>query len=118
MNAQTALPAIINRHAENLLRDLLIVRRSLLQRLGLQSGERLGRLKPNGGLVRRAPLSDLIEVEGMRDAVHAKAAAWQAMTAAGLTLPEVATLAARADDQLGRLNALHRRVAADVLPGR
>jgi hypothetical protein len=50
------------------------------QSLVLQLGERVGRLKPNGSLLRRAPLSDLIEVEGMLDAVRAKAAGWQALT--------------------------------------
>lgn len=39
-----------------------------------RAGETLGRLKPNGSLVRRSPLTDLIEIEGLLDAVAAKLA--------------------------------------------
>src|ERR671911_1296372 len=39
--------------------------------------ERLGRLKPNGSLVRRSPLSDLIELEGMSLGVNGKLRMWQ-----------------------------------------
>src|ERR671912_1744383 len=51
------------------------------QSLVLLLGERVGRLKPNGSLLRRAPLSDLIEVEGMLDAGCAQAAGGQAPAA-------------------------------------
>ena len=81
----------------------------------LQLGERVGRLKPNGSLLRRAPLSDLIEVEGMLDAVRAKAAGWQALTAvpAPRWRDEVdpAEYYDRAMSQAERLNTIHRTVA-------
>jgi hypothetical protein len=81
----------------------------------LQLGERVGRLKPNGSLLRRAPLSDLIEVEAMFDAVRAKAAGWQALTA----IPAPRWKAEvdpqeyydRAMSQADRLSAIHREVA-------
>jgi hypothetical protein len=82
----------------------------------LQLGERIGRLKPNGSLLRRAPLSDLIEVEGMLDAVRAKAAGWQALTAvpAPRWRDEIdpAEYYDRAVSQAERLNTIHQAVAA------
>ena len=87
--------------------------------LTLRLGERLGRLKPNGRLVHRAPLSDLIEIEGLLDAVSAKRAGWQALTTVestpGMDPGEIDELLARADDQLSHLMILHTRVATEVL---
>lgn len=81
----------------------------------LQLGERVGRLKPNGSLLRRAPLSDLIEVEGMLDAVRAKAAGWQALSPvpSGRWPDEVdpAEYQHRALSQAERLSTIHRTVA-------
>jgi len=81
----------------------------------LQLGERVGRLKPNGSLLRRAPLSDLIEVEAMLDAVRAKAAGWQTLS----TLPaprwrdevDPGHYYDRAMAQAERLSSIHRTVA-------
>ncbi|HZA73718.1 MAG TPA: hypothetical protein VE476_12505 [Propionibacteriaceae bacterium] len=85
------------------------------QSLVLLLGERVGRLKPNGSLLRRAPLSDLIEVEGMLDAVRAKAAGWQALTPipAPRWRDEVdpQEYYDRAMSQAERLNTIHRSVA-------
>jgi hypothetical protein len=85
------------------------------QGLLFQLGERVGRLKPNGALLSRAPLSDLIEVEGMLDAVRAKAAGWQALAVipapswrAGIDPQEYYD---RAMSQAERLSAIHREVA-------
>jgi hypothetical protein len=47
-------------------------------------GERVGRLKPNGRLRTRSPVSDLEELELLRVGVQGKAAAWR-------TLRELAT---------------------------
>ena len=67
-------------------------------------------------LLRRAPLSDLIEVEGMLDAVRAKAAGWQALVPipAPPWSDEVdteVTYYERAMSQAERFNAIHRSVA-------
>ncbi|HEY0470390.1 MAG TPA: hypothetical protein VGD34_01975 [Kribbella sp.] len=41
--------------------------------------EKLGRFKPNGELIRRSPLSDIVELEGLRLAVEGKAAGWRVL---------------------------------------
>lgn len=43
------------------------------------AAEKAGRLKSNGSLVRRSPLSSLIELEVLRVGVAGKVAAWQAL---------------------------------------
>lgn len=84
----------------------------------LRLGERAGRLKPNGHFVRRAPLSDLVEVEGLLSALALKEAGWRALAAAGVAVegePDLAGLTARVDAQRERLLAVHRAVAAHSL---
>lgn len=87
--------------------------------VALRLGERLGRLKPNGHLLTRSPLSELIEVEALLDAVNAKRAGWIALAAAapvdGIDAAEVETLKQRADRQIERLERIHGSVAARVL---
>lgn len=85
--------------------------------LALRAGERVGRLKPNGTLLRRSPLTDLIEIEALLDAVRAKMAGWLALAAAGdpLVTPEFEALLARAEEQAAILTGIHHQVAARVL---
>jgi hypothetical protein len=83
--------------------------------LALQAGERVGRLKPNGRIIRRAPLSDLLEIEALQDAVHAKRAGWHALAAAQIDTARVEDLIRRADAQIARLGAIHADVAARLL---
>ena len=99
-----------------LLKDLG-VRPPVATGLVLKMGERIGRLKPNGHLVTRAPLSDLVEVEAGLDAVAAKRTGWRALQAAyGDSLPvDLDQLLWRADDQLARLRTVHLTVAEAVL---
>ena len=100
----------------------------LREHLGLHGGrlkrelavliERLGRLKPNGRLVRRSPLSELLELELLSAGVAAKRRLWYAVMAAWGT-EEVAgvdlrLLGERADEQLERLHRLHQRAAASL----
>ncbi|MDX3458191.1 hypothetical protein PV396_40720 [Streptomyces sp. ME02-8801-2C] len=85
---------------------LLRVMRSLdvpVRRYKLVAGrlaERMGRLKPNGRVVRRSPLAPMLELELLRLGVEGKAAAWR-------TLRRLAD----ADDRLdpGRLDGLLQR---------
>lgn len=93
------------------------VRPDAVSGLALRAGERVGRLKPNGSLVRRSPLSDLVEVEAGLDAVHAKACGWRALRAATTTGAPVDldALLRRAEDQLTRMREVHATVAAAVL---
>ncbi|MFF0201378.1 hypothetical protein [Streptomyces sp. NPDC005017] len=70
--------------------------------------ERLGRLKSNGRLVRRSPLSPLLELEALRVGVEGKTALWQ-------TLRDLADHEKRLDpDLLDHLVARARR-QQDVL---
>jgi PHD/YefM family antitoxin component YafN of YafNO toxin-antitoxin module len=90
----------------------------LVQGLALRLGERIGRLKPNGSLLRRAPLSDLIEIEGLLDAVRAKAAGWQALVQVPAPdwseAADTQVLYERALNQAERLAEIHRAAAARV----
>jgi hypothetical protein len=90
----------------------------LISGLVLRLGERIGRLKPNGQFLRRAPLSDLVEIEGLLDAVRAKAAGWQALSCVPAPdwgqAADTDVLYERALDQAERLNVIHRAVAGEV----
>jgi hypothetical protein len=88
--------------------------------LAARVGERVGRIKPNGALVRRSPLTDLIEIEGLLVAVAAKLAGWNSMLRATDTRladarARLEDLRARALDQRSRLDQLHDDVAGRVL---
>ncbi|KRF11382.1 hypothetical protein ASG90_16640 [Nocardioides sp. Soil797] len=87
-----------------------------------RAGEWVGRFKPNGRVIRRSPLSDVLELEALRDAVSAKRAGWQVL----FTLAEhdgridprhVEGLLERAESQLERLSDLHLRIANDRILG-
>jgi hypothetical protein len=99
---------------------------TLMRRLGISEnlamvtlgwiGEKLGRFKPNGYLVRRSPLSNVIELEGLRVGVHGKLCGWQVLRAATIDDDRVATaeieaLIERAEDQQARLYKLHVQAA-------
>jgi hypothetical protein len=112
----------INEDREQL-RQIIMATGATPSRIAATTGraaEFAGRFKPNGRLVRRSPLSDLFEVEALRDAVTAKRAGWQLLRAATeddvrvdpLQLDE---LIRRADDQLARLEDLHLRVGRTVI---
>jgi len=85
-------------------------------------GERVGRLKPNGFVVRRSPLADVIELEGLRTGVHGKLCLWQGLRAATLhddrvDVLELETLITRAEDQQARLYRLHAQAVQQQLDG-
>jgi hypothetical protein len=52
-------------------------------------GERLGRLKLNGRLFKRSPLSRVIELEWLMVGIRAKEALWVALLAADRSLPGI-----------------------------
>jgi hypothetical protein len=99
----------------------LDVHASRVQVAALRLGERVGRLKPNGHLVRRAPLSDVVELEALIAFVAIKVAGWRAGLVSGvLTAAETAELhrlLSRAETQAERLTAMHQQAATDVLGG-
>ena len=84
----------------------------------LRLGERAGRLKPNGHLLRRAPLSDLVEVQGVINALTLKLTGWRALAAAHVAEdgdPDLTQLIDRAQRQLDRMLPIHDAVAARTL---
>lgn len=107
--------------------------RSVMRRLGIAEnvpmvalgwlGEKAGRLKPNGYLVRRSPLADVVELEAMRAGVHGKLCLWQTLRAAlthddRVSAVELETLIERAGDQQTRLYKLHlQAVQANLAAG-
>lgn len=95
-----------------LMRELRI-RPDPLAGAAMQLAEKIGRTKLNGRLLSRSPLSDLIEIEGAQDAVHAKGAGWRALISAGLhpTSIDLEDLLRRADSQRDRLLEVHAEVA-------
>ena len=86
-------------------------------------GEKAGRLKLNGRLLSRSPLSSLEELEIMRLGVTGKAAGWRTLRLLADTDPRLDRvrldeLIARADGQVGLLEDLRVRAARFALgPG-
>jgi hypothetical protein len=84
---------------------------------GAWAFEKVGRLKPNNRVLGYSPLSRVVELEGLVTGVTAKLALWQALRE---TLGErvdgmdLDALAARAESQRGRLEALRRRAAVQA----
>jgi hypothetical protein len=80
--------------------------------------EKVGRLKMNGTVLKRSPLTDLIELEGLRIGVEGKLAMWRALQA-GLhddrVVPsEIDALIQRAEHQIERLEAIRVTAAQRV----
>jgi hypothetical protein len=86
------------------------------------AGEKAGRLKFNGHLLSRSPLSDLEETEMLRLGVEGKAAGWRTLRAVAehdsrLDTGQLDELLARAARQSDELEKLRVRIAAQVLAG-
>jgi hypothetical protein len=80
--------------------------------------EKAARLKSNGYVLRRSPLSTLLELETLRIGIQGKVAGWDALEAALIDPAQMAMLErlrTRAEEQLRTLTQLHREVAATVL---
>jgi hypothetical protein len=87
-----------------------------VKRLVLVAGEQLGRLKPNGFLTQRSPLTDVVELEALSMAATATLRLWETLAALGpdVTLtdpPELERLRERALDRRERLGRLHTESA-------
>jgi hypothetical protein len=83
-------------------------------------GEKAGRLKFNGHLLARSPLSDLEELEILRLGVEGKAAGWRTLRARAdtdtrLDAGRLDELIARASRQVEELEELRVRTASRVL---
>jgi hypothetical protein len=86
-------------------------------------GERVGRLKTNGTLLRRSRLSDLLELEALAAALHAKKLGWLCLRQLchadeRLNPYQLDELVGRAESQQERVEALRLATATEVLsPG-
>lgn len=123
------------REGERLVAEIDEERRALvaiIRRLGLRPKlartrvapvlERVGRLKLNGSLLRRSPLSDLVELEGMSLGVNGKLRMWQALRllAPGepaLDQAELDRMVEQAENQIGRLDALREEATTRAFRG-
>ncbi len=102
-----------------LMRQLGLPRR-VYKVMGGAAAELVGRLKPNGRLRERSPLTDLVEVDGLVMGIRGKQTLWRNLleVADGLgsmTANDLEALIARADAQLGRLEGVRPRLARDGL---
>ncbi len=82
--------------------------------------ERVGRLKLNGALLHRSPLSSVLELEMMRLGVEGKSSAWRSLREVAKNDPrldaaQLDELISRAKDQAQRLERLRTRAAAEAL---
>jgi hypothetical protein len=82
------------------------------------AAERVGRLKPNGRLLRPSPLSALLEVEILRGAVMGKLSGWQTLgllpDEAPVDREHLARLQAQAEAQVDQLTELLTRLRPAV----
>ncbi|MCX5232559.1 hypothetical protein ABZY16_07775 [Streptomyces sp. NPDC006553] len=81
--------------------------------------EKAGRLKLNGRVLSRSPLSDVLELEAMRLGVEGKACAWRSLEAlagtdARIDVAHVRDLLRRAERQIQVLETLRVERAAEV----
>jgi hypothetical protein len=66
------------------------------------TGERIARLKANGRVTERSPLSDVVELEALCSGILAKEALWRSLSLCNRVLPEaldLESLIARAQHQ-------------------
>ncbi|MFE5614851.1 hypothetical protein [Streptomyces sp. NPDC056463] len=106
------------RSLRRIMRDLDVPVRPLREAVG-RIGEKAGRLKLNGRLFSRSPLSDVLELEAMLIGVEGKAACWRSLralaeTGAGLDRALLDRLLARAEEQSRTLDGIRRERSAEV----
>jgi hypothetical protein len=87
--------------------------------IALSMAEKAGRLKFNGRLKERSPLTDLVEYEFLRVAVEGKAAGWRTLRTLADRTPdldagELDTLHERAQTQITLLEELRKSAVAEV----
>jgi hypothetical protein len=92
------------------------VERQTYKLVGARVAEAAGLLKMNGTVVRRSPLSSVLELEMLMAGVAGKRALWQSLEAAKVIDADRArALIESADDQAHRLSQIHAARAAEVL---
>ncbi|WP_216853373.1 hypothetical protein [Phytoactinopolyspora halotolerans] len=83
------------------------------------AAELAGRLKPNGRVLQRSPLSTLEELELLKLGIEGKASGWRSLRSVAerdgrLSVEQIDHLTQRAEDQARRVEELRRRVAAET----
>lgn len=101
------------------LMDDLGVRRDPLKQAGAWTLEKVGRLKPNGQLTGRSPLSRLIELESLALGITGKLALWRSLRAVAEGEPRLdgaalERLAERAREQQQQVEERRTAVSAEV----
>jgi hypothetical protein len=127
-NRNSAYGATLRRLADEINEDRQALK-DLMQRLGVRgdpvkvlaswTGEKAGRLKLNGELVRYSPLSRLEEIELLSLGVEGKLAMWRALRERARDDPRLAsldyeTLIARGTSQRRRLERVRLRAAEEA----
>jgi hypothetical protein len=84
--------------------------------------EKVARLKPNGRLLSRSPLSTVVELETLKVGVLGKSAGWRTLRAVSerdnrLDPQRLDRLLHRADRHADQIEALRARAAAAAFPG-
>jgi hypothetical protein len=129
--ADTAAAATLRQVGEELEEDRIALRETMralavparqYKVLLARAAERVGRLKPNGHLLGRSPLSDLVEAEGLLAAIEANLSCWQTLREvaehdARLDVDRLRTLIDRAHRQQETVGDCRRRAAAEALLG-
>ena len=117
----TGLAGDVEQDRDSLLRIMaaLNVPQDHIKVAGGWLGEKLGRLKLNGRLFTRSPLSYVIELETMRLGVDGKAACWQTLLSLSehddrLDRAQLDELRRRAEAQKDTLEQLRRRAVTAV----
>jgi UDP-glucose 4-epimerase len=99
--------------------DALDLRRGLPLQALARAGELVGRLKTNGRVLTRSPMTPLLEVELLRAAVNGKQGMWQLLAdhadELGLDAADYLRRSADADRQQETLERLHAEIRPEAL---
>ena len=106
-----------------LVREIMADRSALVKMMAAGAGEKAGRLKLNGYVLSRSPLSALEETEMLRLGVEGKAAGWRTLQVVAqrdhrLDAGQLDELLARATRQSDTLESLRVSIAEQVLGAR
>jgi hypothetical protein len=106
-----------DRQALRRVMDAAGARPDVLKMLAARAAEKVGRLKLNGRLTGRSPLSPFIELEAVEVGIYGKLLLWQVLRdrhPAGAGAVDLGELIGRAERQLGEVER-HRRDAGEAL---
>jgi hypothetical protein len=126
-HAGDGLDGDLSRVSQEIAKDLATLE-SIMRRLGVRRnrvkdsiariGERLGRLKPNGRLRQRSPLSDVLELEALVVGITGKQALWVTLrTATELPTAALDQLIERAEAQKRVVESAREAAARRALGG-